>query len=423
MTLLRIVRRLPLPAAGSPFVLGVDDFALRRGHHYGTVLVDLQAHRIVDLLPERTSEVVSGWLADREPPEIICRDRGGAYAEAAQHAAPAATQCADRFHLSSNATAVLERVLARHPAAVRTATMAEAATEAPGADALLSAPPDEKAAPDPAQATPPAARAEDGSDARQQRRRARYEEVVALHRAGWSLTAIGAHLGLCRPTVRKYVAADAYPGIAPRCTLLRSGSTHAAYLRERWDAGCRDATVLYQELRARGFPGSLRMVQRAVAAWRPHPGPHGRGAARPACPQVGAATARALSPRQATWLLLRSPEGLRAEEQTLRTRLLATTPAIQAAVTAVEAFRTLVRTHDRAALDLWLEAATHSDVPEIRAFAASIRRDYAAIAAGLALPWSSGQVEGQVTKIKLRRRQMYGRGKLDLLRRRVILAS
>jgi len=118
-TLLRLVRRLPLPDPGAPTVLGVDDFALRRGHRYGTVVVDLEAHRVADLLPERTSEPVTAWMVEREPPEIVCRDRGGAYADAARQAAPAATQIADRFHLSCNGSAVLERVLARHPAALR----------------------------------------------------------------------------------------------------------------------------------------------------------------------------------------------------------------------------------------------------------------------------------------------------------------
>lgn len=107
----------------------------------------------------------------------------------------------------------------------------------------------------------------------------------------------------------------------------------------------------------------------------------------------------------------------------MRTRLLAAAPTIRLALTAVDAFRCMVRGRDREALDPWLEKAEASAVPAIRTFAASIRRDYAAIAAALEYAWSSGQVEGQVTKIKLRKREMYGRGKLDLLRRRVLLAS
>jgi len=229
---------------------------------------------------------------------------------------------------------------------------------------------------------------------------------------------------LCRETVRKYIQADAFPGIAPRRTLLRAGSPHAAYLQARWDAGCRDAKVLYKELRARGFTGSVRMVQRAVAGWREEPGRRGR---RASVAREGEHAApprpRPLSPRQATWLLLRPRADLTGEERTIRARLLANTPAIRRSLTVVDAFRHLLRTRDREGLDPWLDAAEASAVPAIRAFVASIRRDYAAVAAALEYPWSSGQVEGQVTKIKLRKREMYGRGKFDLLRRRVLLTS
>lgn len=412
-TLLRLVRRLPLPDAGAPTALGIDDFALRRGHRYGTVVVDLQAHRVVDVLPERTAETVVEWMAAREPPEVVCRDRGGAYADAARQAAPAATQIADRFHLACNGGAALERVLARHPAALRAATEPAGVSPVPGPETT---------------APPPAARdaddARERADPRRAYRRERYEEVVALHRAGWSITAIAARVGLCRPTVRKYVQADAFPGIAPRRTALRAGSAHAAYLRRRWGEGCRDAKALHKELRARGFDGSLRMVQRAVAGWRETLGRRGRRApsARPG-EQAASPRPRPLSPRQATWLLLRPVADLNNEERALRARLLASTPTIRLALTAVDAFRRLVRGRDRAALDPWLEGAEASAVPAIRTFAASIRRDYAAVAAALEYAWSSGQVEGQVTKIKLRKREMYGRAKLDLLRRRVLLAS
>jgi len=262
MTLLRLVRRLPLPDAGAPAALGIDDFALRRGRRYGTVLVDLQAHRVVDLLPERSAETVVEWMAEREPPEVVCRDRGGAYADAARRAAFAATQIADRFHLACNGSAVLERVLARHPAALRKAT------ELGGAQLDTGA----RVSPPPVRDTDTAG---EPTDPRRAYRRARYEEVVTLHRAGWSITAIAERMGLCRPTVRTYVQADAFPGVAPRRTTLRAGSAHAAYLRKRWGEGCRDAKVLYKELRARGFDGSVRMVQRAVTMWREDPGRRG----------------------------------------------------------------------------------------------------------------------------------------------------
>ncbi len=298
-------------------------------------------------------------------------------------AAPAAIQIADRFHLACNGSAVLARVLARHPAALRKAT------ELGGArlDTVTGASP-----PPPVRDTDIAG---EPTDPRRAYRRARYEEVVTLHRAGWAITAIAARRGLCRPTARTYVQADAFPGVAPRRTTLRAGSAHAAYLRKRWGEGCRDAKVLYKELRAGGFDGSVRMVQRAVATWREDPGCRGRRApmARPG-EQVASPQPRPLSPRQATWLLLRDIPDLTGEERVLRARLLAGAPAVRLALTVVDAFRRMVRARDQEALDPWLEAAAASPVPTIRTFAASIRRDYAAVAAALEYPWSSGQVEG-----------------------------
>lgn len=412
-SLLRFVRRLPLPPASSPMVLGMDDFAIRRGHRYGTVMVDLEAQRVVDLLPDRTAETASAWLIGHERPEIVCRDRAGAYAEAVRQAAPTAVQVADRFHLTRNAGEALERALARHPGVLRAATEGEATAPA--------GPPES-----PADAS--SETSGDGPpvvvDPRRERRRLRYEQVVALRTEGWSITAISQQLGLSRPTVRKYVQAETFPEWAPRRTLLRAGAAHTVYLQRRWTDGCRDAKVLREELRARGFSGSLRMVQRAVAGWRETPGRRGRqpDAPRPLPPGV-VPRPRALSPRQALWLLLRPEEDLTAEEGVMRARLLAGSAEISATFTLVEAFRRMLRTREHAALDPWLEAAETAAVPEMRGFAASLRRDYAAVDAALGHSWSSGQVEGHVTKTKLIKRLMYGRGSFDLLRRRVLLAS
>jgi transposase len=258
-----------------------------------------------------------------------------------------------------------------------------------------------------------------------------------------SLTAIAQQVGLARPTVRKYVHADGFPEWPPRRTLLHAGSVHTTYLQRRWAAGCHDATVLWLELRARGFTGSVRMVQRAVAGWRPQPrlrGPGRRpnGHMAPAEPKEAqdapappVATTqkslpvppRGLSPQQAVWLLLRPTEDLTATEQTLRSHLLDSDEEIRAAHDLIERFRQLLRTRGHEQFAGWQQAAQASSVPELRGFVASLQRDEGAVRAALTEDWNSGQVEGQVTKVKLVKRLMFGRANFDLLRRRVLLAS
>ncbi len=405
MTLLRLVRALPEPPVAAPSVLGVDDFALRRGHHYGTILADLEGHRVIDLLPERTADAFSTWLDAHGQPQLICRDRGGDYASGARQGAPDAIQIADRFHLMRNSGEVLERILVHHPAALRAAVTQETAPT-----------PDHRCSPLSRAALPPA-------NPRRERRVARYQQVITLHRQGWSLTAISMHLRVSRPTVRKYVNAGAFPEWPARRTKLSAGAAHATYLQARWCAGSRDATVLWQELRARGFTGSLRMVQRLVASWRVEPARRGRAThiAGPT-PALAPPQLRPPSPHQAVWLLLRPITALEPAQQMMRARLLAAAPEVQTALTLLEEFRRLVRERDGAAWAGWLRAAETSPVREVRSFAAKLRQDQPAIEAALAYAWSSGQVEGQVTKTKLVKRQMYGRAKFDLLRKRVLLA-
>jgi transposase len=417
MTLLRRVRALPEPVVVAPAVLGVDDFALARGRRYGTVLLDMTTHRPVDLLPERSAAALAAWLTAHGQPAVICRDRGGDYAAGARQGAPDAVQVADRWHLLKNVGDALERVAGRQRGALRQAACAGMAGPAdqPAAAPLATPPPAARvSAPLPTAAPPDA-------------RWARYEAVAALHRQGRSISAISRATGVTRPTVRRWLQADALPARAPRPRRLDALSPHAAYLQARWAAGCRDAAVLWRDLRARGFRGSSVTVRRHVQGWRAYPYQR-RAGGRRAAPgtrraPAAAAEARPPSPRQARWWLLAPPERLTPEQRAFLVRLRAGCPEVaQAAALAVE-FGRLVREGDRAALGPWLEAAGASGLAEFREVARGMRRDLSAIKAALTERWSSGAVEGQVTRIKLLKRLAYGRSGFDLLRKRVLLAS
>jgi transposase len=413
-TLLRLVRGTPVAPAVRPTAVGIDDFALRRGQRYGTIIIDLATHRPVDVLPERSAEAVATWL--RAHPEVatVARDRSGVYADGIRQGAPAATQVADRWHLLKNVGDVLERVLAHHSGAVRVA--AAPPPVAPTLTGPVAAPPVASPREPPASLSARGAPPTPG-DARQA---ARFAAIQALQREGTSVSAIGRALGVSRVTVRKYLHADACPGRIHRSGLLRPGSPHVAYLQERWAAGCDNAAVLWRELRARGFAGSAGTIRRFLGAWRTAP----RRPGRPAVPRAAVPPAPSApdppTRRQVRWWLLREPDRRSAEQQAYLDRLQQACPVLQAAGELAREFGRLLRQRDSSAFDEWLERAEASGIREFASCAKSLRQDYAAVAAALREPYSNGPTEGNVTRLKLLKRQMYGRAKPDLLRQRVL---
>jgi transposase len=421
-TLLRLVRAAPMPPFETPRVLGVDDWAFRRGQRYGTILVDLERRRPVDLLPDRSGSGLATWLREHPGAEVISRDRAGAYADGARQGAPAAIQVADRFHLMANVGELLERVLASQRTALRQAAaavdraLAEAAP--PDTDARLVAP----------TTRPDQTRAQEEQQSRRAQRLARYEAVLALHQQGFSQVAISKQVGLGRKTVRRYLRSDTFPERAPSAPRPTTLAPYDQYLRTRWTDGCHNAHQLWQEIRSQGFPGQAAVVRQYLARWRSQPGRPGRP------PQQAAGSngplrrptpppTQVLSPRQARWILLRAWDALTPEEQMYRAALLGETPAIREAQQLAADFGALMRTKDRPALATWFDRAEASVQPEIRSFATGLRRDQAAVEAAITSVWSNGQTEGQVNRLKALKRQMFGRAKLDLLRRRFLHAA
>ncbi|MBV9279855.1 MAG: ISL3 family transposase [Chloroflexi bacterium] len=414
-TLLRVVRAAALPEPETPRVLGVDDFAFRKGQTYGTILVDLERRCRVDLLPDRTAEALAAWLASHPGVEVVSRDRGGAYAQGAKEGAPEAEQVADRFHLLVNLREALERLASRKHGCLREA--AEACS-----DRAAPVPPGPEEHPAPA-GNPPTTRVEGERAARRARRLERYETVRAMREQGVSINDIARQLGLGRHTVRRFLRAEAFPERArpaPRPGLL---SPYEPYLRERWEAGCQNAQLLFEEIRDRGFTGSASYVRHYLARWRSEPSKPGRKG-KNATPSPPASPAiRPLSPRQASWLLVRPATSLDAEDQAHVEELCRSSPEIATAYQLAQEFRRLVGDRDAAALEGWLAAAERSGVPEAVGFAAGLRRDRRAVDAAVTLEWSNGQLEGQVNRLEVVKRQMFGRANFDLLRQRILRAA
>jgi len=259
-TLLRGLRRQPTPSCPTPTVLGVDDFALRKRHTYGTILVDLERHQPVALLADRTAETLAQWLREHPGVQVIARDRASAYAEGAQQGAPTAIQVADRFHLIQNLAEALEPVFTTHAHALQAVNAAMRQQPV-----LLSN--GTQAVPVPPPPTPPAEEARAAQ--RAARRKARYDEVWLLHRQGWSTVAIAAQVGCSQRTIERYLQMPTWPERQHRRHYGRSiVDPYKAYILERWNAGCHTAIQLFQELQARGYTGSYRRVTAYVSRIR-----------------------------------------------------------------------------------------------------------------------------------------------------------
>jgi transposase len=412
-TLLRRVRRAPLPPHPAVRVLGVDDWAFRKGHHYGTILCDLEKHRPVDLLPERSAEALSEWLKKHPEVEVISRDRADEYIRGAGAGAPQAVQVADRWHLLRNLQDALKGTVDRHHAEIRAAARAVVADP-------TTPPPGQAGGPPPSvpSAAPTSVPRTERQQERRQRRQQLYDEVLELQGKGNSQRVIAERLGVHRSTVRRFVEAGCFPERAGRRSARRTDG-FANYLKERWAAGCQNAMQLYAELQARGYSGSYYSVRRQVAQWRSvhPPGDEKRGSG-PVPAVMGRPSARRLS-----WLLLRDEADLEPQEQQFRERLQQRCPELRGAGGLARAFRALVREHREYGWDAWLSQACGPDTAkELRSFAEGLRQDEAAVRAALRLEWSNGQVEGQVNRLKMIKRQMFGRAKFDLLRQRVLLA-
>ncbi|HUS15823.1 MAG TPA: ISL3 family transposase [Chloroflexia bacterium] len=419
-TLLRLIRRTPVPIPPHPQHIGIDDFALRRGRRDGTIIIDLDTHRPVDVLADRQAATVAAWLRTHPEVTTVARDRAGAYAEGIRQGAPAATQVADRWHVLKNLGDALERVVSQHGVALRAAACTESAEPAESAVAAASGGADQPAGavprpdpdPPPTLPTPPCSL----GDRRQQER---FAAIQALHAAGASVSAIARTLGLTRTTVRRYVRATSAPVRVRQRGLLGPTSPYVAHLRTRWAAGCDNAAQLWQELRALGFPGSAGVVRRFLGPWRTtpwHPGRQARGGGTAGV----VPPAEPPTPRDVRWWLLTAPDQRPPAQQAYLARLEADCPPVRLAGELAREFGRVVRERDGGAFDAWLVQAETSGLAAFTSCAKGLRQDYAAVAAALREPYSNGPTEGTVTRLKLVKRQMYGRANLDLLRQRVL---
>jgi transposase len=413
-TVLRLVMALPDPqVTAAPEVTGVDDFALRKGQVYGTVIADAESGQVVDLLPDREAATWEAWLKAHPGAEVICRDRASAYADGATAGAPGAIQVADRWHLWHNLGGYVEKAVVAHRGCL---------TAAPGTPAGNGEAPGQLPGAGPAAAPP----GPDGLRDVHGRERAlvsrtleRHAAVHELLRAGRSQREAAEILGLDRKTVNRF-AGQADPAVL----LVKAAGRDSKldpfkpWMNRRWNQGLTSAAALHAEMTAtQGWTGSVQAVERYVRQFRTADGRSRDSTARPAPSALPAPKTRQIT----RWLLTR-PARLDPGDQEQLAAVQAACPHLDALAGHVRSFAEMMTGRQGLlALQGWLSAVEADDQPQLHSFANGIRRDQQAVTAGLALPYSSAAMEGNVNKIKMIKRQMYGRAGFPLLRKRVIL--
>ncbi len=309
-----------------------------------------------------------------------------------------------------NMTEAVERVVHREQRFLRPAAEVIAAESAP----LVVVAAEEKLADEQVSTT--------RAEVSRERRLARYQEVREMRRQGATIRRIAEHFQMHRRTVRLYLRAENFPERASTKMRSRSLDRFVPYLKQRWDAGCHNSAELWREIRAQGFRGGSSAVRQYIARWRAMlPSPLRRRRKNEArnypVPLV------VPSPRRATWLLLRERKELEEEQRKFVEKFFEMCPAAKVVQTLAQGFNEIVRSRQAGQLETWLKAAITSQIPEMKSFVNGVERDKEAVKAALTHEWSQGQVEGQINRLKMIKRGMFGRAKLDLLKARVLKAA
>lgn len=449
MTILRRMMALPTPAAGSVIVLGIDDFSFKRGRKFGTILVDLVRHTVIDLLAERSSQSAADWM--RKHPEIayVSRDRGKDYAQGASEGAPQAIQVSDRFHLMKNFVEAVEAEVSRCYKQLRQKQPPLPSPDLPASEEWRQAPDadaERKRRARLADKEQQYARLKDllarGLSAKEiaqqldmpvrrvyrwrecercpahqsahpprNDKQERYEQIKTLRLHGLSQKEIAQRLGIGVRTVQRWQKREPAQVNAPRRKRRSIFDPYAAYVLSRWQQGERSVSLLWQEIRSQGFQGSLQTMYRFVrtlyqeATLLPAPGVIDR-----------------VSVQQAIWLLVRVSSDLDAKEREDLQELCQACSELAALHTLAQTFGQIVRKREGDRLSDWMKQVEASSFRQVKRFVAGLQRDEEEVLAGLTVVYSNGQVEGFVNKLKLIKRMGYGRANFPLLRQRVLHA-
>jgi transposase len=406
-TILRhLVRHQSLPDHMTPRVVGIDEWASKKGLHFGTIAVDLERRTVIDVLPDRSAVSTARWLAARPSIELIARDRDGLYADASRQGAPQAKQIADRFHLIQNLRGAVERQLCgleRPIRGYRTSPGHRLFTDNVRPDGGA----DEGEALEPTHVSGRSFLL------------AAFAKVRIMYDAGETVAAITRKLHLTRRIVDKWVRLESLPERARMAPKSSTPAKFANYLRDRWKDGEKNGRRLLKEVREQGYTGCYSQLAAYVAPWREKaekksmpPSPVGT---LPLDPRTGGV----ISPIIAAALCIKPRDVLTPRQAEKVDVLKQALPMFASMRSLAMRFRGLLRGHNVDALDDWISDAMGCGLHTLQRFAARLSYDISAVRNAICEPWSNGQTEGQINRLKMLKRTMYGRASAALLRARM----
>lgn len=395
-TLLRRVVQAPEQTENRTRHVGIDEWAWHRGHRYGTLIVNLDTHRPLVLLPGREQRTLTAWFKKYPEIQVVSRDRGGIYSMAAREGAPQARQVADRWHLLKNIGDALERMMYRHMPLIRLVASELSPKKSPE--------------PEPSVPTPTLRRPERLKQQTRNKRHQRWTEVMALHNKGCGFREISRITGLSRVTVSRWVQSGAFPEISTRPPKRGLLDPWRKWMEEQRESGNYNASQIWREMVMKGFTGSETIVRDAVARWR-------KGWLPPVTATTRLPSASRVSRWLMPWRIIRGEEnyasrfiGLMCEKE----------PQLKIAQQLALEFYMILKTKNKSQLSSWLTRVRESGSTELQRVATGMEADAAAICEAITSRWSNGVVEGHVNRLKMLKRQMYGRAGFELLRRRVM---
>jgi transposase len=395
-TIIRRVLQLPLPSEGFMRKVGIDEWAWKKGQCYGTILVYLEKRRFVQLLAARSVETSQAWLRQHPEIDLVSRDRGKLFREAATLGAPQAKQVVDRFHLQKNFAEALEKFFRKQERLLKKATRGSTGKARPAERPAVP----EKVA---------------------QERRARHRQRVRLHKQIWKLYREGCHkeqiaqiVGVSSRSVYRALEQQAPPPPRRRSRSSSIVDPYLSYLTARWNQGCHNVARLYEEIVVQGYTGSRRTLELRLRPLRP-------GATHLVSKQM-VLLDKPPSPRGVALMMVRPQQSRTAEQAAYLDQLIHSNETVAFVFKLAQDFGHLLRKRKWwVRLEQWKAATRASGIAELITFVDGLDNDAEAVANGCSLTWSNGMVEEFINKVKWIKRSSYGQAGFPLLQRRVLL--